>query len=392
MARLWEDGFDHYGAGVSSPTGSDGASIVNMLDGSYAQVGGGSPNGFGCIFVSSPVATGPTSLYIGTGTGLTTFEGLRKVLPASKDKLGVSLRVYFPSLPSESTAAAICHMLSNTPTVAQLSFIVNANGAIEIWRGRGTPGSGGAGAAALLATTDPILVAAAWNHVEMQAYIHDSTGWVRIAVNGVHRFEMTDLDTKYDSSNVASIGQHLVSYTAPNGPFYMDDYIIYDFTGDSGVDTDFCPPTDGSGIATSYIGELQVWPLFPNEDTAEADWLKSTGTDGYALIDERAPDDADYIYSTASGDLSEFGLEDLPPEISYIRGLGIHARMSKSNAGAAMVRLGMKSVVATSDASERPLTVEPTYWNDQINVDPASSARWTRESLNAAWLRLTRSA
>ena len=135
-----------------------------------------------------------------------------------------------------------------------------------------------------------------------------------------------------------------------------------------------------------------MWPLFPNGDTAEADFAKSTGTVGYAMIDEASPNDTDYIYSTAAGDLSEFDLEDLPPEITYIRGLGIHVRMSKSDAGAAMTKTGMKSVAATDDADERPLTVEDTYWRDPIDVDPNSGARWTRTSLNNGKLRLTRSA
>jgi hypothetical protein len=335
-------------------------------------------------------ATGTHSFFTGTGPGLTTFNGLRKVLPAATDKLGVTMRVYFAALPSTSQAAGICHMTTSSPSVSQLSFIVGGNGEIEIRRGVGLTGTGG-GANTLLATTDPLLVASAWNHIEMQAYIHDSEGWVRIAVNGVHRFEATGLDTQYNTTKVNSISQCLMSYTSPNGDFYMDDYIIYDFTGDSSVDTDFCPATDAGGKATNYIGELQVWPLFPNGDTSEADWAKSTGTDGYALIDEHSPDDSDYIYSLTAGDLSEFDLEDLPVEITYIRGLGIHQRLSKSDAGAAFTKVGMKSVAATTDADERPVTVEPTYWRDTVDVDPNSSARWTRESLNAAWLRLTRS-
>jgi hypothetical protein len=108
------------------------------------------------------------------------------------------------------------------------------------------------------------------------------------------------------------------------------------------------------------------------------------------MIDEHSPDDTDYIYSVAAGDLSEFDLDDLPVEITYIRGLGIHARLSKADAGAAFTKVGMKSVAAFEDAAERPLTVEPTYWRDQIDKDPNSNARWTRDSLNAALLRVTR--
>jgi hypothetical protein len=377
MGRLFEDGFDHYGLDEN-----------NMLDGVYAQVDGANN------LSTAQVATGTHSLFVGGSTGLTTFNGVRKVLPTAKDKLGMTARFYFPSLPTTPYSNAICHMLNGSLNHSQLSFIVGTNGEINIHRGRAVDGNGGANgtnSSGLIASTDPILVASAWNHVEIQAYIHDTAGWVRIAVNGVHRYELTGTDTKFDSSNVASIGQNQ-SYLDSSGGFYMDDYIIYDFTGDPAVDTDFCPSYDsGTGIATGYIGELQVWPLFPNGDTAEADWAKSTGTSGYPLIGETTPDDSTYIYSTALNDLSEFDLEDLPEDITYIRGLGIHQRLSKSDSGAAFTKVGMKSVAATSDADERPITVEPTYWRDVVDVDPNSSARWTRDSLNAAWLRLTRS-
>jgi hypothetical protein len=379
MGRIWEDGFDHYGTDLG-----------NMLVGSYAEADGG------VISLSTAqYATGTHSILVSGTTGLTDFDGLRKVLPAAIDKMGMTARFYLPAIPGNNYSAAICHMLSDTPTRAQLSFFVDSNGAIRIVRGAGTSGSNGANGVnpwdgALVATTDPIIVASAWNHVELQAYIHASAGWVRIAVNGIHRYEGTSLNTQYNSTKICSVGQNR-PYLNARGTFYMDDYILYDFTGDSAVDTDFCPQTDGTGKAIGYIGELQVWPLFPNGDTAEADWAKSTGTDGYALIDEPTPDDANYVYSVATGDLSEFDLEDLPEEITYIRGLGIHNRLSKSDSGAAMFKAGMKSVAATSDADERPVTVEPTYWRDPIDVDPNSSARWTRDSLNAAWLRLTRS-
>jgi len=380
--RLWEDGFDHYGSDTD-----------NMLDNSYAQA----TNGQMALSTTHFVTGTRAALFNGTGS-LTGPQGLRKVLSSSKDKLGVAARFYFNSLPTNAYESVIFDFLSSDINRAQITCTVDANGALRFVRGKPTYQDDGSSLVAagtsgtLIATTDPLISSGAFNHVEVQIYIHDTAGWIRVAVNGVHRYQVTGLDTKYDSSNIVSVMQRRTYLNSTgNGAFYMDDYYIYDFTGDSAVDTDFCPTTDGSGLATNYIGELQVWPLFPNGDTAEADWLKSTGTDGYALIDENSPNDADYIYSTAVNDLSEFDLEDLPPEITYVRGLGIHARMSKSDSGAAFVKIGMKSVAATSDAAERPVTTIPTYWRDTIDVDPNSGARWTRASLNAGWLRLTRS-
>lgn len=373
--RLWEDGFDHYGV------------AANMLDGSYAQ------NENVTISAAQSVTGGYSAYHTGYDEN-SSIAGLRWVLPVAIDKVGAVSRFYFPSLPSVNTACGIFDFVSDAPNRSQVICFVDGNGALRFYRGAyyGTNGDVGT----LLVTTDPLISSNSWNHIEVQIYSHDTLGWIRVAVNGVHRFEATGLDTAYNATKIASIAQHKPYYggapTANNINWYQDDYYIYDFTGNSAVDTDFCPTVDGAGKATSYIGELQVWPLFPNGDTAQADWQKSTGVDGYALIDEHSPDDGDYIFSTAAADLSEFALDDLPVDITYIRGLGIHGRLSKSDAGAAMIKLGMKSVLATDDADARPVTTIPTYWRDPIDVDPNSSARWTRDSLNAAWLRLTRSA
>lgn len=381
MGRIWEDGFDHYGT-----------NIARMLDGdAYANASSGSPNDQGLSFSSTRVATGTRSLFMGAGAGLTTYGGLRRIVYSPTNKLGMQLRAYWPGLPSHNYSACICHMCTSDVGTTHLSWFVDANACIRVVRGGGTIGTGPSSNGTLIYTSDPILTANAWNHIEIQAYIHDTDGWIRCAINGIHKFEVTGLDTKAATSDlIYSIGQNH-PYTAMSGPYYMEDYILYDFTGDPAVDTDYVPSYDvGTGKATAYIGDLQVWPLFPNGDTAEADFLKSTGADGYALIDENSPDDTDYIYSTVENDLSEFAVEDLPPEITYIRGLTIVGRWSKADAGAALIRQGMRSAAATTDAPERPITVEPSYWRDMINKDPDSDARWTRASLNAAWLRLLR--
>jgi hypothetical protein len=372
--RLWEDGFDHYGSDIS-----------NMLDGSYATVQG--------QLSTDQFATGTHSFYFNSTVFTSHGSGiLRKVLPTAVTGLGKMCRIYMPSLPVNSNQLPV---IMGIPTLntddLQCAVVVDTNGALALYRGMHLQGSSSS-LGTLIYRSDPVLVAAAQNHVEIQLGFDNSAGFFRCAINGVPSFEVTGLDTLSNSDPVLSDATFLYSSASVSsgGNFYMDDYVLYDFTGDSAVDTDFCPTMSGS-IPTGYIGELQVWPLFENGDTAEADWQPSTGTDVYPLIGKTAPDDLTFAYSTAVGDLSEWALEDLPENITYIRGLGLHQRLSKSDAGAAMTKVGMKSVAATSDADERPVTVEPTYWRDTVDVDPDSSARWTRPSLNAAWLRLTRS-
>lgn len=373
MALLFADGFDHYG----TDTG-------NMLDGVYADIGG--------TINTTTFATGTASFASGGDTGGVGEDMTRFVLSTAIDKMGICAKVYFPSLPSINTTDVIFDFLTTTSTRAQISVFVTSTGALSFHRGQNYGLNGDTGT--VVAESDPCIIAAAWSHVEVQVYIHDTLGWIRAYVNGVKVYEIQGIDTAYDSTKIAQVGICNRPYygLAPiyAGGHYMDDLYTYDFVGSSTVDTDFVPTTDGSGVAIGNIGELQVMYLPPNGDTASTAWGRSSGASDFDMVDETNPNDTDYIYSTTAGDLSEFELTDLPPEITYVRGLMLLGRLSKADAGVAYTKFGMKSVAATSDATARPITVEPTYWKDFMNIDPNSGARWTRASLNAAKFRITR--
>lgn len=370
MGRLFADGFDHYGS-----------SEANMLDGPYADVGS-------CQLATTPTPSTGTHCLLVTGmNNPSNFDGLRKVLPSAQTKMGITLRLYVGSFGSDSRI--IINFLSSSPNSSQISVVLDPNGRLLFYRG-GTYTFSTHIYGTLLYTSDPLIVAGTWNHIEVQVNIDNTTGWFRCAVNGVHQIEQTELDTQHTTGGIVSMGHHNIYGAVSTTDFYLDDYILYDFTGTPAVDTDFCPTYDGAGVATGYIGELQVMWCYPDGNTAQDDWAKSTGSSAFALVDEVDPNDADYIYSTAVDDLVELAMLDLPPEITYIRGVDLWGRMSKADSGAAMVSFGMKSVAATEDAADRPVTTSPTYWYDQLNLDPNTAARWTRTGLNAAWMRLTR--
>jgi hypothetical protein len=373
MALLWCDGFEHYGLDESK-----------MLDGVYLNAG--------ITLTTAHASTGTTSVYVGSDAAGSIGNSLRKVIPAATTKMGVAARFYIPEAPIHNYKARIFDFMTSDSRVSHVAVVVDANGALRFYQGGNYTASNSIGT--LLATTDPIIGMASWNHIEVQINVHDTLGWIRVAVNGQHRYaSATNLDTKNGTDSILSVMTH--QYYDGTGDstddFYMDDLYMYDFTGTAAVETDWCPTVDGSGVATNYMGEYDVVYLPPNGDTATAAFLKSTGTVGYQLIDETTPDDADYIYSTAAGDLSEFDLTDLDPKYTYIRGLQLLGRLSKTDSGAAQTQFGMHSASSTSDATARVITTIPTYWWDFMNVDPASSARWTRASLNAAKIRFTRS-
>lgn len=376
MALLWCDGFDHYGTDET-----------HLSDGVYGTVGSE------VVLSTTQVATGTHSIFIGESGENSSIGGLRKVLPAATTKMGVCARYYFPGLPQGNVSAMIAGFQSGDANLGHVSVFCDSNGRLLFYKDTNHNLSGEMGT--LIAQSDPAIVPNAWNHIELQVFIHATTGWVRAAVNGVHVYEATGLDTLEDASGIVSVAfaqpYYGTSAGVLNGDFYMDDLYMYDFVGDSAVDTDWVPTTDGSGKATGYIGELQVMYLPPNGDGVETDWVRSSGAADYEMVDEVNPNDNDYIYSATAGDLSEFDLTDLPEDITYIRGLQLLGRMSKADSGACMIKFGMNSDGSTADSAEFPITVEATYWWKFQNVDPDSSSRWTRASLNAAKFRLTRS-
>lgn len=372
---LWADGFEHYGTNVAK-----------MLDGVYA--------GSDQTLDTALFQGGTTSYRVDTNDAVFNADkGLRKILSSSLTKMGVMFHLYMPVLPLGNYLTVPCDFISSTGSRnSQVSCHVDNTGSLRFYRGN-TYGASAGAVGTLIATTTPIITAASWNHIEIQVNIHATLGWVRVAVNGVHRFELTGLNTLADAGSIASIYHHGV-YNG-NGTEYrsfnIDNLIYYDFNGTAAVETDFCPTVDGGGKATNYIGELQCTYLPPNGNTAQDTWAKSTGTSAFAVVSETTPNDADYIFSSTVADLTELALADLPTQITYIRGVMVVGRMAKSDSGAAQTQFGLKSAAAITDATSRVITTVPTYWWDFINIDPNTSARWTRASLNAALLRLKRS-
>src|SRR5690348_16066778 len=171
MARLWEDGFDHYG----STTGY-------MLDNSYANAGSA------VSLSTAHPATGSHGVLISGTNNQNNNNGLRFVFPTAETKVGAAARFWFDSLPSGNTGGTIFDFISGNLIHPQVSCVVDSVGALRFIRGRNyftLSGENGT----LIAQSDPIISAGANNHIEVQIYCHATAGWVRAAVNGVHRFE-----------------------------------------------------------------------------------------------------------------------------------------------------------------------------------------------------------
>lgn len=357
MALLWMDGFDHYGLDET-----------NMTDGAWAEIGGE-------LSTVNPR----------TGTHAFKFSNnqsgageLRRVFGGAKTTVGVGGVWWFAQLPSSNDTCRI-YSFNDAANNIQVSLLLQSTGVLEV---RSTSFVG----TSLGATASPVIVAEAYQHIECQVFISSGSplGEVEVRVNGVTVLSIVGVNTDPRGTGEVSqvkLGRADSIFDHGINEWYVDDVFAYD---------------DAGSYNNDFIGDRRVLTLFPNADTAEADWSWSTGGTGYTNIDEADPnDDTDYIFANPGSspvDISEFGLDDLPAGVSTVSAVSLVTRSRKTDAGTANLQASAVSGAGTADGADRALTEAYTYYHDIVEVDPDTSAPFTPSAVDAMKLRVTRTA
>lgn len=354
MALIWVDGFDHYGGTVSNLT--SGGNYSENSDVTLITLG------------SANKRTNTHSLKFRPANIFNANPYIRKAFSSgSLTQVGIGFASYCPLLPDVNDGQRV--VFRDFANADQFYVGITTTGAIRAVRADGT---------VLGTTATPVVTAAAWHHIEIFTVMSQTVGQVKVWVNEVLVLDLSGLDNVNTSLVETSQMCFYVDGANSNATrdWDIDDFYIYD--------------TTGSINNTAPVGDLNAYLLVPTGDTSEADWTKSTGTDGYALIDETTPDDADYIQSAVAGDRSEFDLTDLPLTVNYVAGLFAHVRALKTDAGGAELLTTIQSSGSQSSGSNKSITTAATWWHQAIEIDPATAARFTRAGVNAAKIRFDR--
>lgn len=343
MALLWSEGFGAYGGSVAS-----------MLAGSWAEVG--SP-----FTLSTAVKrTGAYALSLANASG----SPARKTFGGSKGTVGVGFALYLTALPTFSDRLQFS--FRDQANAEQVRVVVQPTGDLAVIRGSTTLG----------ATTVPPLAAQSWNHVEIKVVCHDTTGAVEVRVNQVTVLNLTGVDTK--NTAIAGVDQFAFN---PNSAIsvtaYFDDLFAWDTLGVGPVD---------------FIGDKKVIEDFADEDGAEQEWTRSTGTASWALVDDAPPnDDADYISAVASGATVALKFPDLPSELSSVIAVSFEHYSRKTDAGPANLTGKVRAGGSTGTGGDTPITTAYTRRWDNFTADPSTGAPFTPAAASTAEYLLTRS-
>ena len=204
-----------------------------------------------------------------------------------------------------------------------------------------------------------------WYYIELKVKIDNSTGTYEVKINGNTELSGSSVDTQ-DTANAYA---NNIRFSGTGIGHRFDDIYICDATGSKN---------------NNFLGEMKVEILFPDGDTADADWTCSTGTDHYALVDENpSNDDTDYVESETLNHIDLYTYEDISgaPDIWGIQ-INTQARITTVSddlyfpiKSGSTIYPGIAQTVS-SDSFRTFVRVEED--------DPDTSTDWVVAGINAA--------
>lgn len=285
MAELWKDGFDHYG------TGTDGR--TRMLQGPWAELATGGIGGVTPVVPSFGARTGTHCLEVGCVSRLYA----RRVLPASKSTVIVSIGFYLPEIPESDTGPVVCSFMTSGANCAGTLF-VRSDGGIVL-RGPATGLTSFDSASVLGETAGPVLQAGTWHHIEASFTADAATGACEVRVDEVAVLTLSGLNTGGTQMNQLLFGCPANSTGTPSNVYY-DDIIVRDTSG---------------SLNNGFGGDLRVATLFPIANAAAQGWTPRPYTNlGAGVLDNRSADD-DGAVSTPDNAALELGASDYTIEM-----------------------------------------------------------------------------
>lgn len=309
-----------------------------------------------------------------TATGSPTFNTPRKGGTASMRSSNSSLKTY-PLVAADSntwvfgfghfmeTASATNIAIFTGAGVEQIKLLFAAGTTfnsftVSVVRGATT-----------LATTAE-LKASRWHFFEFKAVVRTGiNGSYELRDAGVNILSASGVNTADSGGDGASVFR----FNSGAGFVRFDDIYVCDDTG---------------GIHDDFLGDKVVLGSLPNGDGASIQWLPSTGSTHFNLVDDTAatPNDADYVSSNTDTDLDLYEFVNLTALAAdgTLDAVVVFpsARMFSSGARGLKVRF-RNSGAATGDSAQFDVTSKSIRtFVVPFDEDPAAVAAWTKAALD----------
>lgn len=341
MTVVVVEGFDAYPAGVTAAGGLSSAWTLNATT-EISLVAGR----FGGLALER------------TGSG-SSARTLTRFLPAAVATLSAGF-AYKADAPVPAAAAALFEARS----ASGIQFLIGVNTAGQLIACRAAIGT-------VLATSSAAPDWLNWQYIELEAVIHDSTGELRVYVNGSQVISVSGVDTKGQSEA-----------TADRFNFQLAQMGASAWTG---TKLDDCYVTD----AAARLGDVRVITLRPDADGATTDFTPLGGGTNAAEVDETQSDgDTSYNEADAAGAIDLYGCGALGVTPGTIHAVQVSVCARKTDAGTREARTKLLSNATTVNGDTTALGSSYGWLRDVVELDPDTAAAWTEAGVNAAFAGL----
>lgn len=262
------------------------------------------------------------------------------------------------TLPASSSMALVALLDGST---LHVDLRLKSNGTLEITRN-----------ATVLGATTFALSTGVFYYIEFKAFIHDTTGTAEVKVDGSSKLALTSQDTRNAgnaSADVIRLGQIT---TTDNNTYDFDDFYACDGAGSTN---------------NNFLGDCRVDAFAPN-GAGNTTQLTRGGTDSganWSQVDEAAPNaDTDYNEHATVANKDTYACANMSHTPSSIFGVQILASAKKDDAGAKSIATVTRSGTTDFDGATQALSTSYLYYSDIREVDPNTSAAWTKTNFDAS--------
>jgi hypothetical protein len=334
----------------------------------------------GCTVENDPDGVSPGKVLripqVGGGGG--NYAHLRFPLPTFQTTIGMAGRFWLTALPTSPFNHPAPFVFKNNLNEILYSLIVTTTGRLAI-----RVGSFDDADSFVVQTTNPVVGATGWYHLEMKYFLSDTVGTLEVRVEGATVLTTAPGDTWPLTTGTATIAQVEIA-NDPTGTSsavetFFKDLVIWDANGTQN---------------NNFLGSVIVTNLIPTADAA-LNWVPSTGTTGFNLLDNIPPNGAEYITAIDPPPAPYVGImSDLPNDVTSVKAIMTMVRAAKTDGGDASLQVGVISdplgTPTTALGANRPINTTQNYWRDVFEVDPDTAAAWLPNAVNAARIRLNR--
>lgn len=199
-----------------------------------------------------------------------------------------------------------------------------------------------------------------WTHVQCRLLHHATAGKIQVYAEGI-----LELDVDIATAISGSAQIDYLRIQTPNHvgypTFFMDDFWV-----------------DDSG----YPGNLRAEALLPTADAALADWLLSSGSDMFDLVDEVPFNDGNYLYTEIDGDQFTLDLSDWNGTGKTLHSVSLWHRAWKDVAAAHQLKIIDSDGSNVNVGPGIDLLTTPTYIAKHLTLAPDGTT-WSDAKLDA---------